>query len=402
MSEDPPLIRYRNGTFARPSEEVQNIEEQYLQDYGGKREELENELENEHGNLMMPYRPNYGSQGEEVTLWANYFHLQFPGLKLHKYNISIQDQKKVNKDKKDDGKVTGRKAMDIFQVILQQVRRDNGKVVFATDFKQKIVATTPFNLLPATVVYPVAQGARSRKYDLTISHQPIDVEDLLRFLNNQAQTPRLLLNPNPNSNASGFPFHQDIIDAIGTITSHTSRESGDIVTVGRSRFFSKTNQSLRKMIGVSNVLQILKGFSQSVRPATGRLLLNVNVTHGVFRCPGSISHLLETLGGYKRESLQKLDRIISKARVRYRVPVKGPQQPWKVVTIAGLARNTDKCGDQSKDPKFKVGKVAGFWTASEVEFCVKKPPNKVVPARPAQGLEWDKYYTVSDYYSKSK
>lgn len=351
----------------------------------------------------MPYRPNYGSQGEEVILWANYFHLKFQGSKLHKYNISIYDPKKVSKDKKDDGKVTGRKAMDIFQVILQQVSRDNGKILFATDFKQKIVTTAPFNLLPTTVIYPVGQGARSHKYDLTISHQPLDVEDLLRFLNNQAQTPRLLPNPNPNSNANGFPFYQDIIDAIGTITGHTSRGSGDIITVGRSRFFSKTNESLQQMIGSPNLLQILKGFSQSVRPATGRLLLNVSVTHGVFRCPGNISSLLKSLGGYERKNLQKLGRIVSRARVQYRVPVKGPQQPpWKVVTIAGLARNTDKCDGQSKHPKFKTSNISGFFTASDVEFHLKKPTKGVVPTRPAPGLEWDKYYTVFEYYSKSK
>lgn len=352
---------------------------------------------------MMPYRPNYGSQGEEVMLWTNYFHLQFQEPKLYKYNISIYDPRKVSKDEQDDGKVTGRKAMDIFQVILAQVRRDNRTILFATDFKQKIVTKAPLILPPKTVVYPVAQGARSRQYDLRISHQTLDAGDLLRFLSNQAQTPRHLPNPDPNSNANGFPFHQEIIDAISTITGHTPRESGDIVTVGRSRFFSRTNKSLREMIGNPNILQILKGFSQSVRPATGRLLLNVNVTHGVFRCRGSISRLLGNLGGYDRESLRKLDRIVSKARVQYRIPVKRPQQPpWKTATIAGLARNTDKCGGQSQDPKFKSGKVSGFYTASEVEFYLKKPPEKVAPPRPAQGLEWDTYCTVFDYYSRSK
>lgn len=354
---------------------------------------------------MMPYRPNYGSAGEEVTLWANYFHLRFQKPELHQYNISIYDPKKTSEDDKDDGKVTGRRAMDIFQVIIAQLRRDNGAILFATDFKQKIVTITPFNTLPTTVRYPVAQGVRSQEYALRSSHQPLDIRKLIQFLNTQAQTPRTSSDPDANSNANGFPFHQDIIDAIGTITGHTSRESRDIVTVGRSRYFSRTKKTLQERIGDPNTLQVLKGFSQSVRPATGRLLLNVNVTHGVFRRQGSISLLLESLGGYQSESLQKLDRIISKARVRHRVPAKGSQHtPWKEVTIAGLARNTDKCAGQGKDPKFKNGKVSGFAKASEVEFYLKKPPQTVVPLphRPAPGLEWNAYCTVFDYYWKSK
>lgn len=394
---------YRDERFPPHSIEVQNVEEKYLKDYGEKRRELDDGLK----NAMLPYRPNYGSKGEQVILWANYFHLRFnETAKFYKYDVVICDpEKKSSANNKDDGKakdgrVTGRKAKNIFEVLLDQVRNKNEGIVFATDFKQKVVTTASLKPLPKTIVYPLAQGNSSHQYDLTISEQRLDVGSLVSFLKNQAQTPKSVPSSNPDSN--GFPFYQDIIDAIGTITGHAPRESQDTVNVGRSRFFSKTSDDLSSNIGNSGILQILKGFSQSVRPAAGRLLLNVNVTHGIFRPHGKISDLFGMFDTKEPERSQNLHEIVSKARVRYHIPSakKGDESRSKVLTIAGLGLDTDRCSNNEDNPTFPQGKR--FGDVHEVEFCLKKSPRSSSNAQPAQGLQWGKRYSVFEYFYRSK
>lgn len=354
----------------------------------------------------MPYRPAYGSQGEEVILWANYFHLRFKETEeLFKYEVVITDpRKRSSENNENDGKVTGRKAMHIFKAVIVQVRRKNKGSVFATDGKQKIVATTSLKQLPENIDCPGGQGDISHQYDLTISEQVIHVVNLATFLKNQAQTPGFMPSPSPDSKANGFPFHQDIIDAMGTITGHAPRASKSIVNVGRSRFFAKENAELSSKIGDTKILQISKGFSQSVRPATGRLLLNVNVTHSIFRPAGRISELFDRLPGKNQEKAQKLHRIVSKARIKYTPPpakIGDPPRSPKEMTIAGLGRDTDRCSKKEDDPKFPSGKR--FGDVHEVQFRLKKSSkNLATDTIPVQGLQGDKYYSVYDYFVRSK
>ncbi|KAG6361635.1 hypothetical protein INS49_009862 [Diaporthe citri] len=410
---------YGDGNFPLPSEHVDSVEKQYLEYYGAKGQDLDKDLR----GTMLSHRPNFGSNGTEVVLWANYFHLKFEQSEtLYQYDIVIYDPKKIpednknsgratdpketsgdkkndekatkhkniSEDSKDDGRVTGRKAMDIFKQIFDQVRRDNVSGELATDFKQKIVTLGYLNSLPEHLNY------RSRQYKITVSEpQVLRVEEFMSLLDNQTPSASLAT----TIKLDAFPFHQDTISAINTIMGHAPRESQDIVAVGSSRFFSREEPSLRKGIVDAGALQVIKGFIQSVRPATGRLLLNVNVTHGIFRRDYKIPELFTKLRGSGPKKLQSLQKIVSKARVNYQILSTKKAKPcWKEVTAAGLARSTDTSNKQKQKIKFPPGEEFGY--ADKVEFLLGEPPKQSdgTAVRPAPGLEWGKRYTVSNYY----
>lgn len=425
MIEDTLLILHRDGNFPPPSEHVNSAEKQYLEYYGAKGQGLDKDL----GGTTLPHRPNFGSSGTDVVLWANYFHLKVKQSEsLYQYDIVIYDprripediksdvkvtdpknisedkkndgkatnSKDISEDRKDDGKVTGRKAMDIFRQIFDQARSDNISRVLATDFKQKIVTLGYLNPLPKNVDY------HSHRYVLAVSEpQVLRVEGLLSLLDNQAQSASI----STKNDHDVFPFHQDIISAINTILGHSPRESQDIVAVGRSRFFSREKPDLTTKIVGTGALQIVKGFIQSVRPATGRLLLNVDVTHGIFRCADSISELFTKIGDKSPRGLQKLHEIIRKARVKYQIlsVKKGEETRWKEVTAAGLARRTDTFSKHKEKVKFlPPGREFGY--ADKVQFYLGEPPKRSdgTVVNPVSRLEWGKSYTVSEYYWTSK
>lgn len=346
--------------------------------------------------------------------------------KLYQYDIAIYDPKKITEDKKtsgtatdlkgnskgkknddkvtehknnseeskDDGRVTGRKARDIFKQIFDQLRTDNVSAVLATDFKQKIVTLGYLNPPRKHLDY------HSRRYDITVSEpQVLRVAEFMSLLDNQAP----FATPATTNKLDVFPFHQDTISAINTIMGHAPRESRDIVAVGSSRFFSREEPALRQGIVDAGALQIIKGFIQSVRPATGRLLLNVNVTHGIFRRDYKIPDLFNKLKGSGFKKLQSLQKIVSKARVKYEIPSPGKKKPpRKEVTAAGLARSTDRSSKNKQNVIFPPGEEFGY--ANKVEFCLGEPPKRSdgTVVKPAPGLEWGKRYTVSNYYWISK
>lgn len=85
-------------------------------------------------------------------------------------------------------------------------------------------------------------------------------------------------------------------------------------------------------------LEAFRGYFQSARPATGGLLLNVNITHGVFLEPILVSQILGRLGSNDSVKIQKKLKYIRVA-VQH-LPIK-PGKPPRVKTIWGLARPGD-------------------------------------------------------------
>jgi hypothetical protein len=90
----------------------------------------------------------------------------------------------------------------------------------------------------------------------------------------------------------------------------------------------------------------LRGFFRSVRIGTGRLLVNINVSHGAFFKPGSLQSLItEFFNSICSENWYQAERFFKKVRVKtthllVKKNKSGMEIP-RIKTIIGLANNND-------------------------------------------------------------
>ena len=193
-----------------------------------------------------------------------------------------------------------------------------------------------------------------------------------------------------------FPKFQDLMDAIGIIMGHGPRMGGSnlqgdsprTVAVGRSRFFPVDETREAELFQRSRPLEILRGYFQSVRPSTGRLLLNVNITHSVFR--SSRERPFSEL--FRDCHFRDLEQALKGARVR----ITYPDQSNKEYTVSGFV--------------MKIGGGAGFGEArfkkiSEVTFTLSEPGSgskKKGGKKGAAQKPTGKQITVQDYLKESE
>jgi hypothetical protein len=210
-----------------------------------------------------------------------------------------------------------------------------------------------------------------------------------------------------------FPKFPEEIDALGVVLGHTARSNPNTAAVGRSRFFAidpaRKDQSTE--MPVESLLEILRGYVQSVRPATGRLLLNTNVTHGVFRKGYSLADLFRKSGVAQldqparldRSTLQTLERLnkfLAKSRIRCKAPGDKPGEFFTIERgMAGLATASDGKNEEHR-PEFRDSRVVRFGSPATVRFYLRTP--KTPGATPPPGLFFNTMVTVADYYWSSK
>lgn len=154
----------------------------------------------------------------------------------------------------------------------------------------------------------------------------------------------------------------------------------------------------------------LRGYFQSVRPATGGLLLNVNVTHNVFLEPESLERLYPKLGTGSRTTLQtKLKNM--RIRVTHLEPrfhrTTGREIP-RVKILFGLAHPQNGKTDPHppKVEAFGAGpKDVSFWLSapelSKSGDAKSSSKAKSTPSRaPGPPLPLNTYISVFDYFKK--
>ncbi|KAI1122648.1 ribonuclease H-like domain-containing protein [Nemania abortiva] len=336
-------------------------------------------------NAFFPRRPAFGTQGTEVILWANYFKLEASAkVVLLKYSLEAKridkfpQSKKQGSKQQDDNKKTGPKGRKLHSIIKSALDQVAGSVPFATEFKDQVISLKPFTLPDNKVVKILyTDEGKSDEYEVTFAGPTtVDLPGLLSYLKTMRDPP---------GNIS-FPRFEDAIDAISIITGYQARSNPAASALGRSRYFPlDAGQDDMKDLAAPEFNRLIRGYFQSARPATGRLILNVNVSHGVFRPKGYVSEL--AIKYNHRYPL--LHKVLSKLRCRCKI-LSDDKDPKKTrfiqKTICGLAQS----GDGTKEDKPRVaGLGAG---AGHVQFYLKAP----APA----GLRANAFCSVEEYYRK--
>ncbi|KAK0641136.1 ribonuclease H-like domain-containing protein [Cercophora newfieldiana] len=358
-----------------------------------------------------PPRPSFGSAGSNILLWANYFALNINAKPLWKYFITVERLDKPTKgppntkgkdgqkgDGKDDAEnqVRGRK---LFKIIELALKSFGPTVTLASDYKAQVIALQELKFPSDGVQVVLADTSRPEKWTVLFHPADVDMGRLLSYLKSMKDP----------GNETLFPKFPAEIDALNIILGHTTRSDPKSTAIGSSRFFAVDDARKESAPGLDRAwVEILRGYFQSVRPATGRLLLNTNATHGVFRRPVNVGNFLAGMGiscdPKFANQLRDINRVLALSRVEVTIP--SPKNP--IVSTAktvGFCTSRDGSKGRGKDgqepPQFRPHPTFPFRGPGDVQFFLRQPqpkdPKTVVPPAPGK-LQYGTYVTVQNYY----
>lgn len=223
------------------------------------------------------------------------------------------------------------------------------------------------------------------KYQVKLANPTsLDVGTLIRHLSATSAT-------------LGLPRRPEIIQALNIVLGHYPQCYDGVVSMGQNRHFSidRSPQNAFNIHSLGGAMELMRGYFQSVRPATGGLLLNVNVTYSVFLESMPLDKLMSKLGTGDRATLQdKLKRV--RVNVTH-LPVKKSKVTNQIIpcakTIFGLAHQLD--GRVNENPPHIREFGAG---PKGVKFYLATPPSSAAIGSKIGG----RYISVFDYFYLSK
>lgn len=357
---------------------------------------------------QFPLRPAYGDKGKPVVLWANYFKVTTKLDVLYKYTVEVSQVRESPREpeagatpKKGKGsaaksqpkEVKGRKLFFVIQALIKEICAVDKSIVLATEFKSQLVSLRPLELPsnPMRLSVPsVGNPEKSDTFDVTINGpSEARVDAVMKYLGGSED---------PSADNT-FPRHPEVVDALNVLFGFGPRSRvNDVSPVGSSRFFLVNAQAQKRDLSNKiRPLESFRGYFQSLRLATGRMLLNVNVTHGVFKLSGSVQDIFHSFGVYQvrrgdRQNLKHV-RTVAKFLPKTRVSVKMMLSDGKIVhrqkAIHGLATPQDI----RRKPGERAVQFAGDWEyagARNVSFWLE------------QDGKAGRYISVFDYYKMSK
>ncbi|KAI8238932.1 hypothetical protein K4K55_002429 [Colletotrichum sp. SAR 10_96] len=312
------LTPFRQGSvIPQPDNDVTNLEDATVKSHQSK----DLAIVKKTGSMkltdstvsLMPRRPAYGTKGKQIIVWVNYFRMAITPVVLYRYNLEVRkgenveeladDPKGKRKGKAQAGgggggggngpptSVPKRKLKIILQHALAELQRLEPEAVLATQFKSQLVSLNRLKLakIPIVVKFKNESATREELYNVKI------VGETEAPLAAMAQYLRDMVDPSDPDDAH-FPRFETCVDALNVVLGHSSRANDQVAAVGKGRFFPCGPGATSARLGQQGPLTAIRGFFQSVRLATGRTLLNVNVTHGVFKTDVLVSDLCRWSG----------------------------------------------------------------------------------------------------------
>lgn len=349
----------------------------------------------------LPLRPGYGTQGRQVLLWANYFELVAPpDLLLFRYSIEVLSD--------DAGrKPTGKRLKRIVELLLEE-HLSAYRSSIATDYKSNLVCR--FEL-------PIEEEPYHVRYRSEEEDEPSQNAKTYRVRLQDTGTLRVseLTDYLTSTHASAlFGSKEEIIQALNVVVGHHPKTASNVFSVGANKHFDISTAGVESM-SLGAGLKAIRGFFISVRAATSRLLVNVQVKHTACYNEGPLDRLMFMYLEENGRNMVKLGNFLKKLRVQVTHIVKknksGHEIP-RIKTITSLATPGDGHGLAHPPivPKFAAG-------AKEVKFFLGTPEEqpggkeqgpakregkkgkkagKPGPERPQEG-----YISVYDFFQRS-
>lgn len=305
------------------------------------------------GQPRAPERPGYGSLGQEVALYANYFQLQSVGTDLFRYSLDVSGDSAGRKP-------GGKKLRHVITLLLDEHFAQYRNNV-ASDYKSNLISR---------VKLPEGQyDVRYRdEHDDDYPEYPNVYRIHCQFTG--VVNPSDLLDYLTSTNAAAmFQSKAEVIQAMNIALGHHPKSNPTIVSMGANKHLS-LNPDLTERYDLGAGLEVLRGFFVSARAATARLLVNVQVKYAACYQEGPLGTVISA---YQRGSrdIYRLDAFLKRLRIQVthlvRKSSKGRVVP-RMKTIAGLASTADgrSLPHPPKVPRHGAG-------PKDVEFFLENP-----------------------------
>lgn len=244
-----------------------------------------------------PHRPGYGTKGTPVTLWANYVEM-VPDAKLilYRYDVAVSP------------KACGKKLGQIVRLVLETPEMTPLLSDIVTDFRSTLISRQRLNKDDMVVdVQYRFEGEDVPRQDATIYSVGIQFTNTLRVSD--------LINYLASTDLDEqYDEKLPIIQAFNIFLNHYSKSVGNIATIGAHKSFSLSPNSDKWNLGAG--LTAIRGFFSSVRVATCRILVNVNVSHGAFYDADRLDQLIQKFEYENGRDKEKLRKFLENLKVR--------------------------------------------------------------------------------------
>ena len=334
-----------------------------------------------------PFRPGFGTKGTSTVVWANYVEMMTPtGLTLYRYDVAVTPE------------CTGRKLKQIVSLLLDSPDLAPFKEDLVTDFTSTLISRKELSgeEINIDILYRSERHAAPR-HDAptyTVRLRRTNVLSVEDFVNQ----------PKSTTPAPTFADKLPTIQALNIFLNHHSHVTDDLIPIGSSKVFSRHAASHPLGTG----LVAIRGFFASVRPATARILVNVNVSHGAFYKADRLDNVMREL---PRNELGGLNSFVTRLRIET-IHVAGVR---RVKTVFGLATLGDgrvlehppkvaQFGAGPKDVEFWDESLAGGAKAPPVPglVLVDDGSKKKKRGRGGPGNTGGAYISVFDHFKKSE
>ncbi|KAM3443719.1 hypothetical protein NHJ13734_001721 [Beauveria thailandica] len=389
----------------------------------------------------LPARPAFGTVGDKVVVWANFFEVKAQPLMLFRHGLKIAKVHPEDDQNKSfsQTEVRGRKLHLVIAKLLEEIRAapaqalreaetrlqrakqaekaangrkaaaeakeevksateakldaqaalSSGKLV-VSEFKSQIISLKELHLNKGPIRVVLSEEAfedgvppRQELFDVQLTDAvPVKLSEVIDYVTHMKVA----------ENDIVFPRHPEVVDVLNMVLSFRPRSRTDVSAVGSSRLYPfGSGSDIARLLWDQRPLVAARGFFQSARLATGRILLNTQVTHGVFKFGGQARELFELMNlgpyGAGRIDMQKYDTIASLkvfskyiSKVRAWVTFKTPsgREVKRLKAIQGLvipsAMKRQKSGPGEHPDRFVNGwEVCGpehveFWNADEKKY----------------------------------
>jgi hypothetical protein len=220
-------------------------------------------------------------------------------LDLHRYDIAVTPT------------AVGRKLTQIIRLLLQTPELASFQNDAVTDFKSTLISRK--KLARDEIIVQIqyrAEGEDEPREGATRYHVRLQYTNALSV----SQLIQYLTSTNLNAR---FDDTARLVQAFNIFLDHYAKSADNLAAIGASKRFSLNPNAAKWDLGAG--LTAIRGFFSSVRVATGRILVNVNVSHGAFYEAGPLDQLMLKYSNAHRSSKYELQKFLSKdKKVRVR------------------------------------------------------------------------------------
>ncbi|KAI1122114.1 RNA interference and gene silencing protein [Nemania abortiva] len=304
-----------------------------------------------------PQRPGYGVGGKEVILWTNYFNLYSSNdLELYRYDVKITTPGNRKAP-------VGKKAKRIIGLLLDEhFPHCNNNI--ATDFKSNLISRNELDVKEEEYIVTY----RSEEEDTPV---PNATQYRIRIQFTGSLTLSELIN-HLTSTQAGLMFgsKDEIIQALNIVLGHYPKAEPAVTTIAANRHFSMNPTPYDRM-SLGAGLQVIRGFFMSVRAATARILVNVQVKNMAFYDEGPLDRIMMAYMSDNGSNKMGLLRFVKGLSIDLthikRTNSKGQRIP-RIKKIQGFATRDDgrNLAHPPVVPQFGAG-------AKEVQFFLDSP-----------------------------